>query len=109
MWNQCQIGTGSPCFRVNVVLCLVNESLGPIRLMERGFTSALSLGALLLFAARSAYAEDPATSEPQASGTVSEGAKWTEPPGLGLSPIAPPTPPALGGRAPSFGGNKDPG
>jgi hypothetical protein len=76
--------------------------------MERGFTSALSLGALLLLAARSAYAEDPATSEPQASGTVSEGAKWAEPPGLGLSPIAPPTPPALGGRAASFGADKDP-
>ena len=76
--------------------------------MERGKSRALLLAAMLC-TARPALADDPATSAPQETidtPRVPEGP--SHPPGLGLAPIAPPTPPALGGRAPSFGANKDP-
>jgi hypothetical protein len=77
--------------------------------MKRGFTSALSLGVLLFIAARSAHADEPAAAAPDASGdSSSEDPGPRRPPSLGLSPMAPPTPPALGGRAASFGSNKDP-
>jgi hypothetical protein len=84
--------------------------------MKRGFTSALSLGALLFVATSSVYAEEPAAAAPD-PGTTSpsegaapsgESALPSRGVGLGLAPIAPPTPPALGGRAASFGSNKDP-
>ena len=76
--------------------------------MERGFTSALSLGALLLITARSAYAEEPEAAAPAPSAdSSSESAGPRRAPPLGLSPLAPPKPPALGGRAPSSGANKD--
>src|SRR5450432_2308997 len=77
--------------------------------MERGFTSALSLGALLFVTARSAYAEEPGAAAPAPSAdSSSESAGPRRAPPLGLSPLAPPKPPALGGRAPSSGANKDP-
>jgi hypothetical protein len=77
--------------------------------MERGFTSALSLGALLFITARSAYAEEPGAAAPEPDAAPSsEDAGPHRPPALGLSPLAPPKPPALGGRAASFGENRDP-
>ncbi|HTA93151.1 MAG TPA: hypothetical protein VK745_26415 [Polyangiaceae bacterium] len=77
--------------------------------MKRGFTSALSLGALLFVATHSVYAEEPAPAAPDpGTDASSESAEPSRGVGLGLAPIAPPTPPALGGRAASFGANKDP-
>ena len=52
----------------------------------------------LLFSAGAALAEEATAAAPTDSLPGSEG-----PPGLGLSPEAPPVPPAPGGRAPSFG------
>src|SRR5450432_66078 len=77
--------------------------------MKVGHTSALSLGVLVFVAATWARAEEPAAAAPDAdASSQSELVGPRRPPGLGLSPIAPPTPPALGGRAASFGANKDP-
>ncbi|MGC4087746.1 MAG: hypothetical protein QM756_07585 [Polyangiaceae bacterium] len=61
-----------------------------------------SLGALLaacLLASANAHAEPPAVDSMPGSPSA---------PGVGLSPEAPPTPPAPGGRAPAFGTAADP-
>jgi hypothetical protein len=61
------------------------------------YRSALAASLAVLFAASAAHAE-PAVPPPADSLPGSEVL-----PGLGLSPQAPPVPPAAGGRAPSFG------
>ena len=61
---------------------------------------ALAYGAIV----SSAHAETPAAAAPTAAPTPSDGLPGSpRPNGLGLSPEAPPVPPAPGGRAPSFG------